>query len=935
MTERKDHEAFDDEDATLLGSLVERDAIQPGDLSTTDEALELGHFRLIRELGSGGMGRVFLAQQLEPVERQVALKLIRARVLNRHNLARFEFELQVLAQMQHPAIAQVHDAGTTPQGYPWFAMEYVDGEPLDHYCARHRLRPEDRLDLFMRICQGVQHAHQHGIIHRDIKPANILVTTVDGVPQPKIIDFGIATAARADEYELVPARDMAGTPVYMSPEQFADGDGIIDTRSDVYSLGVVLYELLVDQPPIDRRHFRSQVQLKFSSLPHGGTVPSPSTRLAESRERREEIADKFATRFRRLHKYLRGDLDAIALKTLDPEREQRYATPAELADDIARYRACQPVRAREWTLGYRAGKFMRRHALALGSASAVLLALLAGLTAATIGMFEAQRQYQIAQTRSLELEQVAAFQQSMLEEIDPAMMGFGILDILRRQVGSGLEQPETSGASTGDDMAGFESYLAHTNASDLAREVVDEYILQRALVSIDRDFANRPLLQADLLQAVFEVYRAVGQAQDQPELGERIVALRESELPDNHLDVLDARRLLARAWFARAEYDYAVDLLEGIIESLDDDQPEESRLMARAIDELAIVLVERGEGERAIELASENIDRYASALQINEHERLDAYGTMGYVLARSGNIESALGYFQRQLDGYRQLPAADDAATARIMINVSAALGGLRRLEESLEVNRAAVELLENSLGRRHPITLRAMANLANTMHRLGQSREAIVLLEDAVKLRGEVMGPHHPLTLRAMLNLAGLYTSHDQYERALELIEVVAEQRGIQLGENHLDTLRARELLANIHLNRGAPETALPIIESVHEARVEILGDAHQLTQDSGWILGRSLLETDQPAEATPYLKATLEHSHDNAGPEQRSTLRKALSYYQALLDQEWPEQAREVRKTYFSMFEEVNSDELDESQASLYQEFVALRERERLGDG
>jgi eukaryotic-like serine/threonine-protein kinase len=934
MTDRERDEALDDEAATRLETLAEGGADEADGPSTADEALEIGHFRLIRELGSGGMGRVFLAQQLEPVDRQVALKVIRKRVLNRRTLARFEVELQVLAQMQHPAIAQVHDAGTTPQGYPWFAMEYVDGEPLDQYCARHRLQSDDRLDLFMRICQGVQHAHQRGIIHRDLKPANILVTTVDGVPQPKIIDFGIATAARADEDESVTARDMAGTPEYMSPEQFADGDGIIDTRSDVYSLGVVLYELLVDEPPIDRRHFRSQERPEFSSLPHGGTAPSPSSRLAESHERREEIARKRATRFRRLHKYLRGDLDAIALKTLDPEREQRYATPAELADDIARYRACKPVRAREWTLGYRAGKFMRRHALALGSASAVLLALLAGLTAATIGMFEAQRQYQIAQTRSLELEQVAAFQQSMLEEIDPAMMGFGILDILRRQVGSGLEQSDTSGASTGNDMAGFESYLAHTNASDLAREVVDEHILQRALVSTDRDFANQPLLQADLLQAVFEVYRAVGQAQDLPELGERIVALRESELPDNHLDVLDARRLLARAWFARAEYDYAVDLLEGVIESLDDAQPEERRLMAQAIDELAMVLVERGEGERAIELASENIDRYASALRINEHERLDAYGTMGYVLARSGNIESALGYFQRQLDGYRQLPAADDAATARIMINVSAALGGLRRLEESLEVNRAAVELLENSLGRRHPITLRAMANLANTMHRLGQSSEAIVLLEDAVELRGEVMGPQHPLTLRAMLNLASVYTNQDQHDRALELIEVVAQQRSLQLGDEHLDTLMARELLANVHLNRGDAETSLSIIEPVHHARLEILGDDHDLTQDSAYLLGQSLLDTGDAATALPILESSLEHSRERIGPEGGTTLRNALAYYQALIELEDIEGARKARERHFALFEDVDADEMDDRRSALYREFIDLQRREQALD-
>ena len=919
MTERNDPEGLGEDTATRLETLIEGDAGEAFDASEVDEALELGRFRLIRELGSGGMGRVFLAQQLEPVERRVALKVVRNRVFNRNTRVRFEVERQVLAQMQHPAIAQVHDAGTTPQGYPWFAMEYVDGEPLDRYCARHRLSPDERLDLFVRICQGVQHAHQRGIIHRDLKPANILVTSVDGVPQPKIIDFGIATAARKDHEDSVVAREMAGTPEYMSPEQFADGDGIIDTRSDVYSLGVILYELLVDQPPIDRKHFRHQDRLEFASLPNGGTVPTPSSRLAESGQRRTEISARLATRYRRLRNYLRGDLDAIALKSLEPSRDARYATPLELADDIIRYRDRRPVRAREWSPGYRMGKFVRRHALALGSASAVLLALLAGLTAATLGMLEAQRQYNIAQTRSIELEQVATFQQSMLEEIDPALMGMGIIEGLRQQVGSALEQ-------TGGDPAGFELYLAHANAGDLAREVVDDHILQRALVSIDRDFSDQPLLRANLLLAVFQVYRAVGQVHTLPELGTRIVALRESRLPADHYDVLEARRQLARAWFAAADYDAAVNQLEDIIEAADESRPEHRRLVARSVDELAMVLVERGDNERAISLARDNIQRFENVSGTNEIERLDAYGTKGYVLARSGDIASALEFFQHQLDGFRNMAEIDGSRTAQVMINVSAALGGLGRLEESLEVNREAVDLLERSKGRRHPDTLRAMANLANTLHRLDQQDEAIDLLEDAVRLRGEVMGPYHPLTLRAKLNLASVYTNQGQHDRALELVGVVAEQRALQLGEDHLDTLMARELHANIHLNRGDAETALAIIEPVHQARVEILGDHHRMTQDSGWIYGRSLLETGDPATAEALLKATLDHSRDNLGPDHRVTLRKALTYYSALLKQDKQESAWEARATYLTFFDQTDEEQLNERQKELYREFLEL---------
>jgi eukaryotic-like serine/threonine-protein kinase len=917
MTRRRDEGPLDPEGATRLETLIEQEGPSSETPSAADEALELGDFRIVRELGSGGMGRVFLARQLQPVERDVALKVVRKRVLNRRTLVRFEVERQVLAQMQHPAIAQVHDAGTTPQGYPWFAMEYVDGEPLDRYCARERLPLEQRLDLFVRICQGVQHAHQRGIIHRDLKPANILVTTIDGVAQPKIIDFGIATASRPDE-DSTTARDYAGTPEYMSPELFADGDGIVDTRSDVYSLGVILYELLIDQPPIDRQHFRRSGRMEFASLPDGGTVSAPSTRLSLAAGDRDQVAARRLTRYRRLRKHLRGDLDAIVLKALAVDREQRYATPAELAGDIARFRSCRPVRARDWTSGYRMGKFMRRHALALGSASAVLLALLAGLTAATMGMIEAQRQYRIAEQRSIELEQVAAFQQSMLEEIDPTLMGLGIMELLRGQVDAGLERAGTGGAA-GD----FEIYLAHVNATDLAREVVDEQILQRALVSIERDFEGQPLLQADLFLAVFQVYRAVGQVHVLPELGQRIVELRRSELPDDHIDVLTARRQLARGWFATADYDLAVAELEAVTAELDADDPEQLDLLVRARDDLSMVWVDRGDYDQARTLSADNLDLAALAWDEESPDRLNIIGTRGYVLARSGDIEQALGYFQRQLEGHRQRQDDDEGPAARVMINVSAALGALGRLEESLEVNREAVRLLRRSQGERHPDTLRAMANLANTLHRTGQSAQAIELLEDAVALRSDVMGPVHPLTLRAKLNLASVYTAEGNQERALELIETVAKQRALQLGDAHLDTLMARELEANVHLNLGDADTALTLIKPVYTARSEQLGEDHAQTQDAGWIYGQALRELGDPVSAEPLLEATLALTHERAGPEHPATLRKALEYYRVLLDLDQTDDAQAVRERYLAPLDKDSEEEVDERLRGLYREF------------
>ncbi|MFW5816202.1 MAG: serine/threonine-protein kinase, partial [Wenzhouxiangella sp.] len=257
--DRSDDKPTQDISPTCFETLIEAaESLGPEvDESSHWRQLELERYELVRELGRGGMGLVFLARQTEPVERAVALKLVRRRVLNPSNLARFEVERQALAQMQHPAIAQVFDAGTTSEGYPYFAMEYVDGVPLDAYCRDHRLALPERLELFGRICQGVQHAHQKGIIHRDLKPANILVTRVDGQAVPKIIDFGIAvTAAESAERQRRRTRaETIGTPEYMSPEQFRHPHAAIDTRSDVYSLGVILHELLVEEPPLGRERF--------------------------------------------------------------------------------------------------------------------------------------------------------------------------------------------------------------------------------------------------------------------------------------------------------------------------------------------------------------------------------------------------------------------------------------------------------------------------------------------------------------------------------------------------------------------------------------------------------------------------------------------------------------------------------------------------------
>jgi serine/threonine protein kinase/formylglycine-generating enzyme required for sulfatase activity len=375
----------------------------------------IGPYRIITLLGEGGMGQVFKAEQLEPVRRQVALKVIRLGMDSREVVARFAAERQALAMMDHPSVAKVYDAGVTDRGQPYFAMELVAGVPLTQYCDENRLTTRQRLELFVEICHAVQHAHQKGIIHRDLKPGNILVTTVDGKPAPKVIDFGIAkaTGETGDQSSLVTRSGMMmGTLAYMSPEQAA-GSLDIDTRTDVYSLGVVLYEMLTGKLPIDPLALREAGFEGAVQLIRGSDPAKPSTKIGWSKTRnvtviqaRTELAGLRRADPRTLFRQVSGDLDWITLKAVEKDRTRRYETASGLAADVLRHLNDEPVSARPPTLSYRVGKLAKKHKAGVAGAAAVAAALVFGLAGTTYGFVRA----------SHERDHVVAAQQAEIKE---------------------------------------------------------------------------------------------------------------------------------------------------------------------------------------------------------------------------------------------------------------------------------------------------------------------------------------------------------------------------------------------------------------------------------------------------------------------------------------------------------------------------------------
>ncbi|HKV77571.1 MAG TPA: serine/threonine-protein kinase [Candidatus Sulfotelmatobacter sp.] len=377
--------------------------LTPEDLPGTLANRVIGNYRLVEEIGRGGMGQVWLAEQIAPVRRQIALKLIKVGLYDDGLLKRFQLERQSLAIMDHPSIAKVFDAGATPDGQPYFVMEFVRGLPITDYCDKNKLNIRERLELLIKVCEGVQHAHQKAIIHRDLKPANILVQEVDGKPVPRIIDFGLAKATSPQipgETLYTSAGGFVGTPGYMSPEQCDHTSFDVDTRTDVYSLGVVLYVLLSGCLPFQSKPGKEQSIDEMLRLVREQDPPRPSTKVSSDRQTSSATAEARGTKPRELVNLLRGDLDWITMKATERDRGGRYGTPSELAADIGRYLSREPVMAHPPSVWYRGRKFLRRYQVPVLAAVLVLASLAAGL-------YVANRQRTIAQKRFQDVRELA------------------------------------------------------------------------------------------------------------------------------------------------------------------------------------------------------------------------------------------------------------------------------------------------------------------------------------------------------------------------------------------------------------------------------------------------------------------------------------------------------------------------------------------------
>lgn len=770
---------------------------------------QVGRYALLREIGEGACGVVFHARQLEPIQRDVALKVIKRGMDTRDVVARFEAERQALALLDHPHIARVFDAGATESGRPFFVMELVEGTRITRFADDARLTLRARLELFAAVCDAVSHAHQKGVIHRDLKPSNILVALRQGKPSPTVIDFGVAkaTSAMAGRTLATNAGAFLGTPGYLSPEQAEQGAAAVDTRTDVYSLGALLHELLVGEPPFGRT-----VGPDLLRRLHDEDPPRPSVRLRQlAPAGLAALAPLRHTTPRALLAAVRGDLDAIVQRCLAREREERYASVREIAEDIRRHLAHEPVHARPPGVGYIVGRFARKHR-ALAAVIAISVLLLAGTTAI-----------------SLRLAWLA----------------------------SRAEQRATAEMQTKERMLSFLHDDLFAPAAQQAQPVWDlrwRGVLDRAAERIEGRFADQPRLASDMHATLGASYLTLGDypvAQNHLELA--LFHLRASNERDTPREsfLLDE---LTRALHPQAKFDYAYRLWRERVDHLAASSASPNRRL-HALRQLAAVERERRrftEAEAHASAAMELAGRAGSAL-IQEALNWELLATIQRAAGRSdASVTSA----ERALATARSALGADAPESLQILgtLAMCQRFAGRRDAAE-----KHYVELLERRtrlLGAEQPDTLTTLSELSFVYQDLGRYDEAVRLAEREVDVKRRVIGPEHPVTLGARTNLAFLYQLAGRYDDAVALHRDVLSARERVLGRDHFANASSLFGIGTGLRILGRSTEAEPALRRAVELRAANFGPEHRDTLLAETELASALSELGRFAEAEPLLR-------------------------------------------------------------------------------
>jgi eukaryotic-like serine/threonine-protein kinase len=850
-------------------------------------------YKLMEEIGEGGFGIVYLADQQAPVRRQVALKVIKPGMDTRQVVSRFLAELQALALMDHPYIARALDAGTTDSGRPYFVMELVRGIPITDYCDEHRLSIRERLALFVQVCQAIQHAHQKGIIHRDIKPSNVLVTEHEGRPVPKVIDFGVAKALNPEitrEAVVTSSVELIGTPLYMSPEQADATTSDIDTRSDVYSLGVLLYELLTGSTPFEKKRLRHAAYEEIRRIIREEEPPKPSVRLNSFGHKKITVAAHRNTDPLRLSQTVRGDLDWIVMKALEKNRAHRYDTPSNFAADVTRSLANEPIEARPPSSLYRFGKFARRNRLVLTTVVLVAAALVAGTAVSTWQWLRASHAEEVA-LAAAGAEKLAK-EQAFAREAETK----AVLQFVEDKVFAAARPEGTSGG--------------------LGRAVSLRKAIESALPYVERSFAKEPLIEArlrltlgrsfyylgdsktaaqmqeaasaiyatqrgpmcpDMLLCMTELansYDGLGRFDDALKLRETVFAIRKSAFGPEHRDTLTSMYNVAVSYWALGRHDEARKLYEKALAlqsarfgPADPDTLNSMVGLANSLEGL-------GQVAEACKIREHIVSVMKARLGPTNPDTLLSIGNLAGSYDALGRHAEARRLHDQSLETMQARLGPDHPATLRGLMALAVSIDGQGLLKEALEIREKTVAAMRTTLGPDHPDTLKATQDLANSLDHLGRRTEALELREQSLPAVKAQHGPDHPDTLSAMNNLAISYEGLGRTSEALMLrIEALARMRA-KLGNDHPLTLACMHNLAFAYSRRGRHTEALELIEQTLAAQKAKLGPHHVETLRSMRTFANCYDFAGRPTDALKLREETLPLMQSYLGPEHPETL-------------------------------------------------------------
>jgi serine/threonine protein kinase/tetratricopeptide (TPR) repeat protein len=758
----------------------------------------IGPYVLEEKLGEGGFGVVFRARQEQPVRREIAIKILKAGMDSWAFLKRFELERQALALLNHASIARIYDAGQTPSGRPYFAMEYVGGLPITEYCDAKKLDLKERLRLFREVCDAVQHAHQKGVIHRDLKPSNVLVTDEGGKAQAKIIDFGIAKAVDeplTDVSVLTKGAQILGTPQYMSPEQASLDSSGVDTRSDVYSLGVILYELLCGQTPLTEDAMKGMgIDVLLRTI-REGRYQRPSARLESLHDDGARVAANRSTELWKLQQALRRDLDWIAMTAINPDPSRRYPSAAALGNDVRRSQENEPVTARPPTTWYQVRTFARRNRALVGGVAASILLLIAGVVGTGIGLARAidsrdlaRRETNRAQSEALKATQVSEFLMDMLRGIEPEV-------------------------ARGRDTTVLRSILDQTSRR------------------ISVELAEQPEVRANLHQVLGVAYMEIGEFDEAADHLTRAIQMYTEIFGSESETVASAENDLALVHQQRGEYDESLRLMTHAraVALTVMDPTSRSRLAIEGNYAGALLLL--GRMEEAEPILRDVVERERDALGPADPATFSEVNRLANLLERMGRQDESETLYLELLAASRDAHGTDHPSTIGALNNLSVVYLNQRRIADAAPLVEELVVAANHVYGPTHPTTLSSKSNLATLRDQQGDALAAERLYREVLNATIEVFGERNPNSAHVMNNLASVLTDLERFDEALDLYTQALDIRLEHYGPTHMDTLTVRNNIAVLNRDRGRyEESAVQFEEAVNGFR-EALGPAHPST--------------------------------------------------------------------------------------------------------